>query len=578
MNASSLPGTQSRMKRSDLSPLRISLALLSGIFAFQHSLFAESTCPYPALRLGSAERGSPLVKAVSLVNRKTGRSLKGLRRLQQSQTIPASRVLKKKLFLRFHVRRSRTRSLIVQVDGVSKRAKRSKKLQRIKRSKRPPFVLPWNLENGLHTLQVIPFQGRRARGATGPRFEICLSVEGPDSNTSRNDTGTKIDFIRAQGSALINSPALAIEDISSPSSTDPELLIPHYDERGWAIHHASVYKNGKAQFPFGIYYTAHYSSQRSKRLRDLRTIAGLGLNIVHTPISLRDGEFLDLAAQLGVDVVVEFNDRDTDVINKFGGHPAFAWTAAFDDVDEYRSDGTLLNPPSLVARESTRLKTLAPRALTYSSGGWPDRISRYLGKSDVLAQQGYIVPFEALYALSNGYYRNLSDAAKASNQFFLANLQTFGWYGKYRLPTASELRNMTYQSLALGAAGVIYYAFVEPDNDLSTNTELLTELGRLSNEVKSLQNILLFGEREEFDTGDKASFAARWRTNKAYYLVVMNAHSSETKSFSLSLGDSSLNTLQNLFRDRPRGLTILNGTVSGIVLPEEVHVYRIPLE
>jgi hypothetical protein len=299
----------------------------------------------------------------------------------------------------------------------------------------------------------------------------------------------------------------------------------------WSVVNGTIIKNSKPVFPFGIYHVSHYPQQKERRAQDLTTIASLGFNMVHTPVDENDRAFLDLAARAGIDLCVEFNGPPEKILRLFKGHPALAFLGTFDDVDAHKRGRQPSNSPNDVRSKSAELKSLAPDALTYISGGYPDYLPRYTKSADVIAMQAYPIPAEPLSAVTTGYFSKVIPEAQKSGTPFIANLQTFGWHGKHRMPTAAEVRNMTYQAVIAGAKGIIYYTFYDYDpknpngalTDLNKHPALLKELKRIALEINSLRGTLLLGKHAILKTGLPEVFAARWDSAKGQTFIIANA-------------------------------------------------------
>ncbi len=476
-------------------------------------------------------RGLPVVKNLTFFPASGGKALAGYRRVSGDIEVNLREHESDRFLIRVNVNKRTTKKLKVFLDGTRQRLRNA-------------FV--FSAREGTHSLELIPYALKRDQQSSGSPVRITLSVV----NKSEPKTAP---------------------------TPNPELIPPPPESPGvigddWVIQDSVIYHDGEAFFPFGMYHVTHYTKDRQKRLDDIHTLAGIGVNMLHTPLTLSDRELLDLCDSYGIKVIMEFNDSPENLIAQFKSHPAMAGLGTFDDVDANTSDGSRRHPVNTVRRRSAELKSLAPGLLTYSSGGWPDRIAEYLGATELLGMQSYPVPFERLYALTTGYYRNFAKAAEPYG--WIANLQTFGWYGSHRLPTRRELRNMTYQSLLLGAHGIIYYAYFDVVTDLEKHPGILSELSLLSQEVSTLKNVFLFGTRELLGTGNPQVFAAKWRYQEKLYVIVVNGNENESREAQVSLNEKVTSTGSNFFPERETGLRLDGNTLRGNLAPADVHVYR----
>jgi hypothetical protein len=161
----------------------------------------------------------------------------------------------------------------------------------------------------------------------------------------------------------------------------------------------------------------------------------------------------------------------------------------------------------------------------------------------------------------------------------MANVQSFNWHNiagnGNRFPTAAEGRNMTYQALAAGAKGVIYYAFFDASTRLPTSAPALwAELKSLVPEVNVLAPAVLSGQMTRVladAAGDR--FASYWIYQGRVYVIVINTSATTAKAFSLPMPAGFAGSARPLFSGRPSGMTYSNGLLAGTVQPLHVHAY-----
>ncbi len=323
--------------------------------------------------------------------------------------------------------------------------------------------------------------------------------------------------------------------------------------------------NSKPFFPFGFYYVSFYSREDAKRLGALRKIAEAGFNVMHVPLDLDDGPLLDEAARNRVYVLGEFNDDPLSVVNRYENKPAIlGWNIA-DDVDNGKKT------PNEILQFHKQVRAADPQHTTYVSGYNPNKIGQFMNTANLVGMQSYPVNFEPLSATDY----SISSAVKAapSNRPIIANLQTFAWEGS-RPPTSSEVRNMTYQALVNGVKGVIYYTYHDSTWDLSSNPELWNGIKSLVPEIKKLSPILLNGDLTKISTGVEDVFAGGWTYQDQVVVVVLNTSSSSTRQASIALPGGT-NEVQAMFSNRPSGMVVRNGRLSGSIKPKDVHVYSL---
>ena len=339
----------------------------------------------------------------------------------------------------------------------------------------------------------------------------------------------------------------------------------------WQVLDGKIVLNGEPVFPRGFYYVSHYADQKAQRLADLQKIAAAGFNLLQTPIDRNDQQLLDAAAAGGVSIVMEFNDSVEHLLQLFGNHPALAMLCTHDDVDA-RNGSVQRYEPQDVAERSRALQALASRALTYASGGYPARITNYIGVTDVVGQQAYPVPSEPVSSVFNGYLNPILDDFREAEVPIIANLQTFGWYGTYRLPTPAEVRSMTYQALLAGVKGILYYAYRDIYTDLNDKPALWNELTGIAGELAVLEPYLVRGERQTINTAKQEVFAAKWRLGSEAVIAVVNAGTAD-KAVSLEIAEDLDGSAVNLFVSRAGLMTLTGDVLTGTLPAQSVQVY-----
>ena len=362
-----------------------------------------------------------------------------------------------------------------------------------------------------------------------------------------------------------------------PAVVEPQSALPPLSGPGIAtISNGRIEVDGQPFFPFGFYHVTFYGDA-ARLMADLRTIGDAGFNTLHAGYlpTHNHGAVLDEAARLGVRVLSEFGEDPANLaalINQYKDKPAVLGWSIADDVDNGR------HTPAQVRQLHVQAKAADPRHLTYISGyrptgsGYPN-IGNFMDATDLAAIQTYPVDRAPVNLVSTAV-RSAVAAGASQGRPVIANNQTFAWPGR-RAPTPAEARNMTYQSLAAGAKGIIYYTFFDGGIHLPTDEPALwAELRSLVPEVNRLAPALLNGVRSELvaDRGGDA-YATAWSYEGRVYVVVANSSASGAKAFSLQLPAGTLGPAQPLFAGRPAGMTFAGGRLSGTVGPHDVHVY-----
>jgi hypothetical protein len=220
----------------------------------------------------------------------------------------------------------------------------------------------------------------------------------------------------------------------------------------------------------------------------------------------------------------------------------------------------------------------------------------FWGVTDLLFFQTYPIGSWAQYSNPPEFTRDeeliqneldcyLLQSYNTENRPWVTTPQTFSWsffgdYKEFRLPSTDELRNIIYVGLMNGAKGVIYYELHVPSTPygdhqevkLYDNDSLWAEIKAINAEIKTLQNVLMFGKRTKFITLSWTA-ASCWTHEGKTYVVVANLHKSTPQSVEYKIGASG--SLSNLFENRKGTLSYSNGILTGQIAAKQVQVYRI---
>lgn len=296
-------------------------------------------------------------------------------------------------------------------------------------------------------------------------------------------------------------------------TSSPQTLAARYDV---AAADPNIEIAGESIFPFGLYHVS-WATDRPAKTRALRAIAEAGFNLMHPALDLDDEEFLDLAHELGVYLIVEVNDPNGDavMIEAFADHPAILGWLIADDFNSLENDHT----PESVAESHELVDQLAPNALTYISGNTVN-LTDFMGKSDIVGIQTYSVPSEPLNLtdLMLGY---AVEVASEPNVPVFANLQAFAYEGQ-RPPTNAEIRNVTYQALINGVDGILYYAYFSSLWDMEQSPDMWAGLTEIAGEIEQLTPVLLNGELSRLKSDHPGVAIGQWVHDDKTYLTLVN--------------------------------------------------------
>lgn len=351
--------------------------------------------------------------------------------------------------------------------------------------------------------------------------------------------------------------------------------------------------NGKPVLPYGFYISTGHTGDM--RLKCVEQVARIGGNVVHIQGPWdNDTRFLDKATELGVWVVAGHTETEEKLprVKKFKDHPVIvAWTL-YDDANTLSTVEHLTKMNKLV-------KELVPHRLTYIPLGTqskevPMPAAGFFGCSDLIGWEMYPVARPGTAAGTRATETQMAAvaelAAEAKRPYWVLP-QSFAWPGG-RLPTPSEYRNICYVGLVNGAKGVMpwsIYHNVESELRakkkaegkpaweewyLPDSKELWAECAAVAKELKELAPLLLDGKRTKLVAGRDVT-AAVWAGDTERLLVVANLSEEAAVPVALTLPKGAGSVLTPVFNDRPSGLKLVEGKLTGEVSKAAVHIYRL---
>jgi hypothetical protein len=360
--------------------------------------------------------------------------------------------------------------------------------------------------------------------------------------------------------------------------------------------HGTLLRGGAEIFPFGIYHTSWIGERYgNERAQDLLAIHDNGLRILQTSLdpTSRDSDFtlLDDAARRDMGVMAElYLPALGTLIDRMKSHPAIISWQIGDDFNVTTSKN-YCSPELLKERHELALAHDLNH-VTYASGG-SALVARYRSFKDyqgcvnMIGIQCYPVdnkpdfPDELMLEQCFQLLKSRVSEIEGSGIVPIANLQSFSWTKKGIFPTTSESRNMLYGALAAGVKGVLYYTFYDGTDikgRVTLNQQapaLWDEIGKQAKEVRELAPYLLKGTRRTLTSNAEHVHVFLWEMDAKKILVVFNTDRSTSTNLHTAIPDSADQTLASLFANRPTGLELKGGILSGRIGPEEVHVYSV---
>jgi len=310
------------------------------------------------------------------------------------------------------------------------------------------------------------------------------------------------------------------------SSTIPVEIVPPSRPSVIVDSDLALQVNGKPYFPIGVYHVG---------LKDLPRARKLGFNCFQGwgNSSKQARENLDAAQKNDMMVLLEMSsylrgkfrpEGLNSLVDEFKKHPALlTWYT----VDEPHGDLQL----SWAKQAFADIVARDPYHPIYLVMCSPGSFDRFGATTDILAVDPYPIPRQSVRQVTN-WMERAQAAVQGSKPIWMIP-QVFNWdayrEGKTgRVPTPTELRNMTYQSLVWGAKGVVYFPWSAPRNasGLIHEPALLGCIGKLNAELADLGPQLLAADRKMLATGkDQAFVAASFQLKDRALILAVNLES-----------------------------------------------------
>ncbi|WP_176012834.1 hypothetical protein [Victivallis sp. Marseille-Q1083] len=380
-----------------------------------------------------------------------------------------------------------------------------------------PVTVPEPLTLSTHCRLIQPaIQAQVPFGCTveNPAAELNLTVDGQ----------TTVDFRR-------RSPSLIEVDLSGVPAGEHRLTAIAGDDRAECRFEvlarnprchvdgrSNFVRDGQPRFLLGMYHVS-WEQSAENRLECLHFAARNHFNFLH--VSCKKGEdlrpFLTAAAEQGIMVTTEGVGREQ--IAAWREAPAvMAWNV-MDEPEIYD-----LKPADL-RNDYLHWRQVDPEHAVYTVLMRRESIRYFIDCADLIGHDPYPVPQAPIAEV----YYNLAELADEAGRYRrcpVGVLQAFGGDqndARFRAPTPDEFRNMTYQALAAGVKGIIFYTYIDGDFKLTEHPELLEAVRQAPSEIKELEPFLLNGEYRRLKTGDPDIFASEWRLGGRRLTITVNS-------------------------------------------------------
>ena len=302
--------------------------------------------------------------------------------------------------------------------------------------------------------------------------------------------------------------------------------------------HGRTIVDGKPFFPLGM-----FSGKIDKAMLDI--YAEGPFNCIMPYVRPKKAEF-DLCHERNLKVIFFLNSgwgtKDNgkgwveNRIATFKDHPAtLAW---------YMSDEPSLNMAPKLAIRREWAHAADPDHPTWVVLDRPDSVRYFINSFDVYAMDKYPVPNKPIKDVIDSMREGNAATMRAKPAWYVPQSFGWGWLNRPRTygrgPNRDELANMTWQSIAGGANGIIYYSFGQVmkrprDGSLDCFEAAWGRAKSAASEVKKYESVLLSVEDAPIVTGATDAVAVRtWRHEGRIYLLAVNC-TAERQKVALSL-------------------------------------------
>ena len=177
---------------------------------------------------------------------------------------------------------------------------------------------------------------------------------------------------------------------------------------------------------------------------------------------------------------------------------------------------------------------------------YPRNVRHYLDSFDAYAMDKYPIPNKPIGDVIDSMRMGNAATLGMKPTWYVPQAFGWGWLGRPRThgrgPNRDELANMTWQAIAGGANGIIYYSFGQvmkrPRDDSEDSFKVAWErVKSAAAEVKKYEDVLLSADEPSVVAGATEAVAVRaWRHEGFVYVLAVNC-TREPQSASLSFAE-----------------------------------------
>jgi hypothetical protein len=283
-----------------------------------------------------------------------------------------------------------------------------------------------------------------------------------------------------------------------------------------------------------------------------------GFSFVH--ISGQMGQllkpFLETASKKDIMVIVEHINAK--LVQRFKHYNSiFAWNVG-DEPEAHNKS------PEQVLKKYLDLKKIDHNHPVYTVLAVKETIQKYSAVADIIAHDCYPIPNRPIEEV----YSNLKYLVKviAGSRSPFGVIQIHGYapgnhFGPTRIPNSKEVRNMTYQAVAAGVKGLIFYTYKDTYGGAGFNINkhlgVYKETSLLPGEIKHIEPYLLYGSYSTESAGNDL-VAGMWKKDGKTLMVAVNC-SRTPKEYTISIDHTKVkpvNRSRMIFKSNGKKLTL----------------------
>lgn len=308
------------------------------------------------------------------------------------------------------------------------------------------------------------------------------------------------------------------------------------DRKAYIDEHNRLILHGKPFFPLGMYWGEIDKGQLDvyadspfnclmpyapPTQEQMDMADAHGLKVLY---SVKDTYFGQTGCPDGIKSVADELPYIKSQVEKFRNHPALlAW---------YINDEAPLDILDRLIAHRQCVEDNDPNHPAWSVLCQVDSVRKYLPTFDVIGTDPYPIPSRPV-AVAGEYTRETVDAVACGRPVWQVP-QVFNWalynpnspQDKFRPPTIEEMRSMTWQCIAEGAMGIVFYSWFDIRRDPATPFEKHWPLvKKVAQEVKDMTPVLLSVEPVAKISVDPAAWLhilMKRHENKDYIILVNN--------------------------------------------------------